>query len=73
VPIFIHSKIQSLWVCCPGRVILSEPFKKHDFYFSRIRDCRYSKIETLISLESKAQVNGYRSYSVESGKISVKG
>ncbi|HNX82724.1 MAG TPA: hypothetical protein PKL77_11335 [Candidatus Omnitrophota bacterium] len=50
-PYFISSKTQSLCACYPGILFCPSLQRRHDFCFSRFRDCTYFKIETLSSME----------------------
>jgi hypothetical protein len=50
-PYFIYSKLQSLCACYPGSLYCPSLQRRHDFCFSKFRDCPYFKIETLSNME----------------------
>jgi hypothetical protein len=58
-PYFIHSKLQSLCACYPGRLFCPSLQRRHDFCFSRFRDCQYFKIETFTDTNLNQEGGAY--------------
>jgi len=58
-PYFIFSKLQSLCTCYPGKLFCPSLQRRHDFCFSKFRDCQYFKTEVFTDTNLNQEGGAY--------------